>query len=142
MARHSPPLLGILPFIQYIYFLGDSPLAYVETEKDLGVDINSTLNFSDQCSRVLTKASQQFGLTKRTCYFVNDIKRKRTLYLALIRSQFEHCSSTWRPNNKTMSDKFENFQKKCIKWILSEEHCSYRNGYISKCRQVDLPAPG
>ena len=40
----------------------------------------------------------------------------------------------------TLLDKFENFQKKCIKWILCEEELSYHSHhtYISKCRQVDI----
>ena len=140
IAHRTPPLLGILPNIQYFYSLGNNTLDYVTNEKDLGVDINSNLNFNDQCNRVLSKANQQFGLTKRTCYFVNDIKRKRALYLTLIRSQFEHCSSIWRPSGKTMLNKFENFQKRCIKWVLSEEYIRYNSyiTYIHKCRQVNL----
>ena len=94
--------------------------------------------FSVQCDRLISKANQQFGLTKRTCYFVNDFRRKRTLYLALIRSQFEHCSQIWRPTNQTMLSKFESFQKKCIKWILSEEPLHYysHETYLLKCRQA------
>ena len=140
VAQRLPPLLGILPDIQYIYYLGENPLDYADSEKDLGVDINTKLNFSDQCERLYSKANQQFGLTKRTCYFVNDSKRKRALYLSLIRSQFEHCSPIWRPNNKTMMSKLENLQKQCIKWILSEEYFSYStyDQYLQKCRQVHL----
>ena len=138
VANRLPPLLGILPCTQYFYSLGDNILDYVNSEKDLGVDINPTLNFGEQCDRLLAKANQQFGLTKRTCYFVNDLKRKRTLYLSLIRSQFEHCSPIWRPTNKSMVDKLENFQKKCIKWILSEESLHYHSyeTYVRKCRQA------
>ena len=69
VSHKLPPLLGILPDIQYFYTLGESPLDYVDDEKDLGVDINTSLNFNGQCSRLLSKANQQFGLTKRTCFF-------------------------------------------------------------------------
>ena len=140
ITHRPPPLLGILPCLQYFYVLGDNPLDYVESEKDLGVDINSNFNFNDQCERLLSKANQQFGLTRRTCYFVNDLKRKRTLYLTLIRSQFEHCSPIWRPYSTTMLNKLEGLQKRCIKWILSEEYLKYSSyiTYIQKCRQVDL----
>ena len=65
IANRHPPLLGILPNIQYHYALGDCTLDYVDSEKDLGVDININLNFNDQCNRLLLKANQQFGLTKR-----------------------------------------------------------------------------
>ena len=139
VANRPPPLLDDLPFIQYFYMLGENILDYTKGERDLGVDTNTTLNFSEQCERLLSKANQQFGLTKRTCYFVNDFRRKRTLYLSLIRSQFEHCSQIWRPTNKTMLAKFESFQKKCIKWILNEEPLHYSNDiYLHKCRQARL----
>ena len=140
IAHRLPPLLGILPNIQYFYTLGDSPLDYNNSEKDLGVDINTKLNFNDQCNRLFSKANQQFGITKRTCYFVKDIRRKRALYLSLIRSQFEHCSPIWRPYGKTMLNKLESLQKSCVKWILSEDYIRYNSYdiYIQKCRQVNL----
>ena len=140
IANRLPPLLGILPNIQYFYSLGGNPLEYVERERDLGVDINSKLNFNDHCERILSKAKQQLGMVRRTCYFVNDIKRRRALYLSLVRSQFEHCTPIWRPTGKTMLQKFESLQKYCIKWILSEEYIRYNLNitYIQKCRQVNL----
>ena len=141
ISIHSKPSpLAILPFVGFHYHLGESLLDYAENEKDLGVIVNTRLNFNDQQENLISKASQQFGLVKRTCNFVNDIRRRRVLYLTLIRSQFEHCSPIWRPCYETMLEKFENFQKKCIKWILSEEELSYRYGdtYIRKCKQVRI----
>ena len=106
--------LGIFtfPFILYYYSIGGDPLQYADSEKDLGIIMNPSFNFNDHQEALLTKASQQFGLLKRTCHFVQDLKRKRALYLTLVRSQFEHCSPVWRPCNKTAITKFENFQKK------------------------------
>ena len=38
-----------------------------------------------------------------------------------------------------MIDKFEKFQKKCIKWILSEQELSYSNEvYLRKCKQFNI----
>ena len=58
----------------------------------------------------------------------------------MVRSQFEHCSPVWRPFLKTILEKFEAFQKKCIKWILNEVSSSYfsYSNYIKKCREVDI----
>ena len=135
-SRPSP--LSMLPFHDYQYTMGENSLDYTENEKDLGVLINTSLNFDFQCESLLSKANQQFGLLRRTCNFVKDVSRRRVLYLTLVRSQFEHCSPIWRPNTKSMTSKFENFQKKCIKWILSEECYSYGSDetYIRKCRQI------
>ena len=121
----SPSPLAVLPFVNFHYQLGESPLEYVDSEKDLGVFINCRLNFTEQQENLLLKANQQFGLVRRTCNFVMDVRRRRVLYLTLVRSQFEHCSPIWRPCFETMVLKFEKFQKRCIKWILSEEELSY-----------------
>ena len=118
-------------------------VAYADSEKDLGVYINKDFNFTEHCNSVLSKANQQYGLLKRTCNFVNDTRRRRVLYLTLARSQFNQCCTIWRPTeitNKTLVEKFENFQKKCIKWILCEEEHSYHSHktYIRKCRQANV----
>ena len=115
--------------------LGEDILAYADTERDLGVDITSNFTFTEHSTRIISKANQKYGLLRRTCHFVNDIKRRRILYLTIVRSQFEHCSQIWRPNTKTLIAKFESIQKKCIKWVLSEEELSYSSSevYARKC---------
>ena len=41
--------------------------------------------------------------------------------------------------NTIMIDKFEKFQKKCFKLILSEQELSYSNEvYLRKCKQVNI----
>ena len=137
--KHRPSPLAMLPFVAYHYNLAENILEYADSEKDLGVHINKNFNFNEHQEKLLTKASQQLGILKRTCYFINDIKRRRVLYLSLVRSQFEHCSQVWRPNCPTSMNKFENFQKKCIKWILGEEEYSYSfDMYIKKCQLVKI----
>ncbi len=138
--RKSPVGMLPIPFIKFQYFLGDDPLDYAESEKDLGVIVEVNFRFNSHIEKILSKAKQQFGLTKRTCSFVNDRRRRRALYLTLVRSQFEHCSSIWRPTNKVALDKMEAFQRKCIRWIISEEFVNYDSysTYLEKCRQIDI----
>ena len=140
VQNREPPLLGVLPEMQCSYEMGGEILDNVDVEKDLGVHINSKLNFNQHCESKISKAKQQLGMVRRTCYFVNDIKRRRTLYLSLVRSQFEHCSQIWRPTIKTMMQKVENFQKYCVKWILSEDQVRYNSYsvYLRKCKELNL----
>ena len=137
-SRPSP--LDILPNNRFYYCLGNVILEYADNEKDLGVIMTPNFTFNEQHEALLLKANQQFGLLKRTCNFVQDTKRRRALYLSLVRSQFEHCSPIWRPCNETAINKFENFQKRCIKWILSEEELSYNpyEIYFNKCREAKI----
>ena len=137
--KHRPSPLTMLPFVAYYYYLGENILEYADSEKDLGVLINTAFKFNDHQEKLLSLANQKFGMLKRTCHFINNSMRGRTLYLSLVRSQFEHCSPVWRPNCETSINKFENFQKKCIKWILCEENSSYtRTVYLKKCQNVNI----
>ena len=78
-------------------------------------------------------------MTKRTCHFVFDRGKKRMLYLTLVRSNFEHCSTIWRPVTVVDIRKFEALQKRAIKWINFEEVDSYSDEiYAIRCRQVDI----
>ena len=90
--HNRPSPLAMLPFTIFQYNLGRNLLDYADSEKDLRVVINPAFSFNDQCENLLTKANQQYGLVRRTCHFVKDIRRRRALYLSLVRSQFEHCS--------------------------------------------------
>ena len=47
VSKHPPPFLNILPFIQFQYTKSDKILDYVDSDKDLGIDMNRTLNFRD-----------------------------------------------------------------------------------------------
>ena len=104
--------LNVLPFAKFSYTLNDNILDYTDNECDLGVIVNTSYSWNDQHDKILRKASQILGLTKRTCHFINDRSRRRCLYLALIRSQFEHCSQIWRPIVDSQVNKFEQLQKK------------------------------
>lgn len=122
------------------YLLGEIPLKSVSVEKDLGVDITPKLNWKHQIDRLCSKASQKLGMLRRNCYFVNDIKRARTLYITLVRSIFQSCSIIWRPNGSTLSKKVEGIQKRAMKWILNEESLSYtcNSVYFRKCRELKI----
>ena len=138
--NHKPSPLSMLPFVGYHYNLGENFLEYADSEKDLGVDITSNFSYNVHCDRIISRANQKFGMLKRTCNFVNDVKRRRILYLTLVRSQFEHCSQIWHPNSSTLMDKFENVQKRCLKWVLFEEEISYnsKDVYLRKCKQINV----
>ena len=69
-----------------------------------------------------SKANQKFGLLKRTCHFVNNPKMRKSLYLAIVRSIFEHCPYIWKPSSMLTIDKLENLQKRALKWILHGEY--------------------
>ena len=75
-----------------------------------------------------------------SCNFITDRQHKRCLYLAMVRSQFEHCFIIWRSKLHHQIDKFEQLQKRAIKWILNENYISYSYQaiYYTKCKQINI----
>ena len=111
VSQYRPPLMDILPEIQFYYSLGSALLQYCESEKDLGILMNGSLNFTLHANMLYSKANQKLGLLKRTCHFVNNNRMKRALYLTMVRSIFEHCPIIWRPSSSTVIAKLETIQK-------------------------------
>ena len=99
--KHKPSPLAMLPFVAHHFHFVENLLSYADSERDLGVHVNKSFNFIDNCDKLLTKANQQLGILKRTCHFVTNKNRRRVLYLALVRSQFDHWSPIWRPCDNT-----------------------------------------
>ena len=60
--KHRPSPLAMLPFVAYHYHLGENLISYADSEKDLGVHINKSFTFNEQCEILLTKANQKFGI--------------------------------------------------------------------------------
>ena len=85
------------------------------------------------------KATKQFDLLRRTCYFIHDSKQRRALYLILVRSLFEHCCQIWSPQNSTSLIMFEELQKRAVKWILEEQLESYSDLiFLNKQKDLDI----
>ena len=101
----------IFPFNIFYYHMNDVDLQFVQSEKDLGIVVTSNLSWVDQLNSLYSKTSCRLGLLKRTLHFIKCPKQKRNFYLAIVRSQFEHCVQIWRPNNDTYIAKLERIQR-------------------------------
>ena len=71
--------LRLLPMARFNYTLNDKILDYVTQQENLGVIINENLTWCDHHLYLINKAAQMLGLIKRTCLFVINCIRKRTL---------------------------------------------------------------
>ena len=132
-------LFSELPFFLFPYHINNSLLEYSEEEKDLGIYITNRFSFTNHHNEILNKAIKQFHLLRRTCHFVNNSHQRRTLYLTLIRSLFEHDLQVWSPISTAKMLRFENFQKSCVKWILREQFKSYQEKeYLTKLRSLNI----
>ena len=116
----------------FIYEMNGTLIDYVETQRDLGVMVDSKLNWNSQYSMVLSNAITKLGILKRTCHFTTDARQKRSFYIAIVRSLFEHCSTIWSPQHKTNLSKFASLQRRAVKWINGEPFVSYTDEKYSE----------
>ena len=137
--NNEPLCTKLLPQAKHHYFINGEFIEFIECQRDLGVLVNSRFKWDDHQQKVLNKAHQMLGITKRTCHFIIDRRKRRSLYLSLVRSQFEHCSSIWRPNTDTKISIFEKLQKKAVKWIFNEQNYHYDvEVYLNRCSQLKI----
>ena len=137
VSRFNPPPIDALPFIQFFYKMGDSTLSYTDSEKDLGILMNRTQNFSEHSNYSYNRANQRFGILKRTCHFVYSTPKRRVLYLNLVRSLLEHCPVIWRPSSDSAVNKLVNIHK----WINRDFSISYSSNnmlYFAHCKQINI----
>jgi hypothetical protein len=75
-----------------LYSLVSSALESVESEKDIGVTIDSKLNFEKHIQTQVNKANQIVGIIRRSFKYL-DFKTFCLLFKSLVRPILEYASS-------------------------------------------------
>ena len=81
--------------LNFIYKLDNVELERVSTEKDVGVNITNSLTWNTHIHAITAKANKFLGLLKRACPLLNDVSVRRSLYLALVKSQLSYATQVW-----------------------------------------------
>ena len=132
-------MLHNLPFTIFQYRLNSTYIDYVSSYVDLGVTVNNKLLWKEQCDKLVCKGNSQLGMLMRTCHFTMNKKQKRTFYLTIVRSIFEHCSIIWRPKSTNQIASFDAIQKKAIKWINGRRFDHYSDlEYFNKQKELNI----
>ena len=132
-------ILHNLPFTVFQYKLNGTFIDYVKSQVDLGVTVNDKLNWGEHCDKLIDKTNSQLGLLMRTCHFTTNKKQKKTFYLTIVRSIFEHCSVIWRPKSSNQISKFDAIQKRAVKWIHGQYFQHYSDSdYLIKQTELKI----
>ena len=83
----------------FIYNMNGHTLEPVDHERDLGVIVSKNLKWNKHQNNILSKSRQKLGILKRICSFSQNSLHRKILFLSIVRSQFEHCSSVWAQIN-------------------------------------------
>ena len=111
---------------------GHVDLQQVNKEKGLGVMITSKLKWETDVLMVTARANKLLGLLRRTCPMLTNVKVKRSMYLALVKSKMSYATEVWSPSHSTLKQKAERVQRKATGWILQikQVELSYKERLI------------
>jgi len=88
--------------------------------------MSSDLPWSNHYNMICLKAYISLGLLKRTFGRFGTIEARRSLYLALVRSQLTYCSQLWNPYLIKDISILERVQRHATKYILDDYTSNYR----------------
>ena len=79
------------------YYLSNTELRFVDSNKDLGVNMSRDLSWSNHVDVIVNKANKVLGLLKRTVGSENK-EIFSMLYKSLVRPILEYACPVWSPH--------------------------------------------
>ena len=111
------------------------PLKSSSIERDLGVLVDSELNFSKHTTQQVNKANRIMGLVRRSYTFLDSYSFKR-LFVSLVRPLLEYCNSITSPRLIGDQQKIESVLRRATKLVPG----LYNLTYEERLRKLELPS--
>ena len=111
------------------YLLGNKKLRKSNRERDLGIIVDSSCKFSEQCNEVIKNANRTLGMIKRNITYKSKDVIVR-LYKALVRPKLEYCVQAWRPFLRKDIDNLEKVQHRASKMINECRNLNYKERLV------------
>ena len=111
----------------HTYFINGAAVPHSDTHRDLGIVMSEDLTWCAHYSNLTCKAYKVLGLLRRNFNVCGAVAQKRKLYLSLVRSTFNYCSSIWRPHLIKDIMTLETVQRRASKFVLNDYSMDYRN---------------
>ena len=122
--------LSRLPLLNQ-YDLNGPPIDSSESCKDLGIVVNSNLNWSNHYNIICCKAYRSLNLIKRIISPFSPVGWKKKLYISVVRSQVSYCSQLWRPQFVRDIMSLETVQRRSTKYIPQDYSSNYKQRLMS-----------
>ena len=95
-----------------------------DNEKLLGVTVDANLNFNCHLENILQKASKKVDVLARITPYMSILKRK-LLMNSFFTSQFNYCPLAWMCHSRTMNNKINRLNERCLRIVHSDKTSSY-----------------
>jgi len=121
---------------QHQYVFDGAKLQKVKHERDLGVEVLSSLKPSLQCTKAAAKAVQVLGINKRN-FVMNAVKDFRLLFNGYVRPRLEYCVQVWSPCLKNKIECLEKVQRRATKLVKGLKNRPYPERSIKNFKRLD-----
>ena len=119
------------------YCLNEHTILSTKPKVDLGVLINSKLDWKDHVCEVCIKANKLLGLVRCTTLEINDTLTRRSLYLQLGHSDLAYASQVWCPRSVELIRDVKKIQRRATKYDLGQPFTT-EVMYVSRLQKLDL----
>ena len=93
------------------------PLKLINSEKYLGITIDSKLNFNNHIENVCSSATKILNLCRRNLHMCSRAT-KELAYKAVVRPRLEYASTAWNPYTACSVNKVEMVQRRAARFVL------------------------
>lgn len=116
------------------YFVGEHPVKSVQSEVDLGVCIDTDLNFNEHRKLCIGKANRMVGAIRRSFQFLEAYTFVK-LYKSMVRCHLENAIPVWFPYLEKDIKEIEAVQKRATKMLAATKQLEYEE----RLRHLKLP---
>ena len=114
---------------------GAVSLNSTECEKDLGVYVDTELNFQSHVDRAASKANCLLGLARRSFDYM-DMNMFKSVFVGLVRPHLEYANVVWAPFLKKDVETIEKIQKRGTRMIPELRSLDYEG----RLKRLQLPS--
>jgi len=116
--------IGLRKWSPVKYFLNDCELPRSTVVTDLGINMDSTLSFSDHIDIIVSKAQLRASQILR-CFVSKDPGILTRAFVTYVRPLLEYCSTVWSPCSIVAINKLESVQRVFTKKLYGMATISY-----------------
>ena len=109
--------------------------AEVESEKDLGIKVDTKLSFEQHINDKVNMANQMMGLVQRSFIYLEK-ENFRWQYKTIVRPHVKNINTVWSPTRKKDINTIENAQCRATKMIAGLRDMSYRGDMIETSKAI------
>ena len=103
-------------------------------EKDIGVHVDTDLNFHEHIHKAVNKANRIMGITRKPFSCLNN-STFLPIFKGLVRPQLEYAAPVWSPHQKELIRKVESVQRMATKRLPGMNGLEYNE----RLRKLKLP---